>query len=132
MNHSPSFSKPAYKRGISRIFQINIFSSLPVYVGLYERTLVNSDEKCNIICWRLIRRTKTDHPGCLCEFPAFDVAESRFPKAFRSAGGTIDSKKFMAANHVPVRRIRPSFGFVVATTVLPYELSHLNCISQNM
>jgi hypothetical protein len=120
MNHSPSSSKPAYKRGINRIFQINIFNSLR---GLYEQTLVNSDEKHNIICWRLIWRTKTDHPGCLCKFTALDVAESRFSKTFCSAGRTVGPKEFMAANHVPVRRIRPSFGFVVATTVLPYELA---------
>ena len=130
MNHSPSSSKPAYKRGINRIFQINIFSSLRRL--LYERTLVNSDEKHNIICWRFICRTNTDHPRCLRKFPAFDMAESRFPKTFCSAVRTIGPKEFMAANHIPVRCIRPSFGFVVATTVLPYELIHLNCISQHM
>ena len=129
MNHLPSSSKPDYKRGIIRIFQINIFNGLR---RLYERTLVNSDEKHNIICWRLIWRTKTDHPGCLRKFPAFNVAEGRLPKTFCSAGGTIGPKEFMAANHVPVRRIRPPFGFVVATTVLPYELNHLNCISKHM
>jgi len=124
MNHSPSSSKPAYKRGINRIFQIKNFNS---HHGLYERTLVNSDEKHYIICWRLIWRTKTDHTGCLRKFPAFNVAESRFSKTFCSACRTIGPKKFMAANHVPVRRIRPSFGFVVATTVLPYERKACYC-----
>ena len=130
MNHSPSFSKPAYKRGINRIFQI---SSLRAYVGLYERTLVNSDEKHNIICRHLIWRTETDHPGHLCKFPAFYVAEGRFPTKFCSAGRIIRPKEFMAANHEPVRRIRPSFGFVVEATVSPYELCRLKiCISRYM
>jgi hypothetical protein len=114
-------------RGINRIFSQSIF--FKQLSQLYERTLVNSDEKHNIICWRLIWRTKTDYTRCLCKFPAFDVAESRFPKTFCSAGRTIGPKEFMAANHVPVRRIRPSFGFVVATTILPYELGDLKRIS---
>ena len=96
---------------------------------VYERTLVDSREKHNVICWCLIWRTKTDHPGCLCIFPPFDVAESRFPKTFCGTGGTIGPKEFVAANDVPVRCFRPSFSFVVATTVLPYELPNFSCIS---
>src|SRR5271154_6401982 len=101
MSHLPSSSKPAYKRGINRMFQINI------YRILYERTLVNSGEKHNVMCWRLIWRAKTDHPGCLCILPSFDVTESRFPKTLCSTGGAVGPKEFVAANDVPISCLRP-------------------------
>lgn len=71
-----------------------------------------------------------DHPGRLCKFPAFDVAEGRFPTKFCSAGTSriIRPKEFMVANHEPVRRIRPSFGFVVEATVSPYELGRFKIV----
>jgi hypothetical protein len=129
----------AYQNGVlnqemmTRLRPLNLLTSaasMGISKSIFlEATLVNSREKHNVICWCLIWRTKTDHPGCLCIFPPFDVAKGRFPKTFCSTGGTIGPKEFVAANNVPVRCFRPSFGFVVATTVLPYELPNFNCIS---
>ena len=84
------------------IFESIFLAEIRVDARFYERTLVNSGEKHNIVCWRLIWRTKTDDSGCLGIFPLFDVTESRFSKAFRSARGTIGPKEFVAASDVPI------------------------------
>jgi len=87
-----------------------------------RRTLVNSNQKHDIICRCFIGGTTLDHHGGLRIIPFFDVAQGCLTKTFRQYRRIIGLEEFMAPSDIPVSRFRPLLSLVISSTVLPQKL----------
>ena len=114
-----TFIFQSYSESVEQSSEYIVFD---IYINTPRQTLLNSNQKHDIICGCFIEGTTPDHRGGLGIISFFDVAQGSFAKTFRHYRRTFGLEELMAPSKIPVGGFRPLLGLVISSAVLPQKL----------